>query len=192
MGQLELRGSAVITSGEIARDDTDASRIALTLTEHSNTAARWRIRLEAERKDGSRGVVGTLTTRTPTTSGGISARVIGSASCPGAVAWHAVVDQLDTAGQAQVARLGAAVCPGPAERAEVRANRPHATDRTYELITGVAGNIAVPNAVRVVAVTAVVDATAVIPGTVVIGALNTITVPPGTSISVSKAPSAPW
>lgn len=186
MGQLELRGNAALTSGEVARGK-DASRIALTLSEHSGNAARWRIRLDAELADGSRGTVGTLTTRTPTTSGGVSARVIGAASCPGAVAWHVVVDQLDTAGAAAKAMLGASVCPGPAERAEVLANRPHATDRTYELITGTAGNVNVPNGARVVAVTAVVDPTAVVAGTVIIGALSTITVPPGSSVTVEPA-----
>jgi hypothetical protein len=183
MGQLELRGSAVVTSGEVARGE-DASRIALTLTEPASSAARWRIRLDAELSDGSRGTVGTLTTRTPTASGGVSARVIGSASCPGAVAWHVVVEQIDAAGAAAKAVLGAAVCPGPAERAGVLANRPHATDCTYEIIAGTAGNVAVPVGARIVAVTAVVAAGAVVDGTVIIGALSTIQVPPGTSITV--------
>lgn len=183
MGQLELRGSAPVTSGEIARA-VDAARIALTLTEPSGTAARWRIRLDAELSDGSMGTVGTLTTRTPATSGGVAARVIGCASCPGAVAWHAVVEQVDTAGAAARAVLGAAVAPGSVDRAEVIPNRPHALALDYQTRTGLTGAEIIEAGRRIVAISATVVATAPVAGTIAIPGSETITVPPGNQVTV--------
>jgi hypothetical protein len=181
--QLPLKAQSPVISGLIAQGD-DASRIVVSLSENPATEARWRIVLEAELSDGTRGKVGVLTSRRPADAHGVGSRILGSATCPGAVRWHATVTQIDTAGAGATALLGAAVAPGPAEEPEVHPNRPFALAVDYQTRTGLAGVEVIEAGRRITAITATVELGAGAAGTVAIPGSETITVPVGTSITV--------
>lgn len=181
--QLPLQAQQPVTSGLIA-EAKDASRVVLSLSEDPATNAQWRIDLDAELSDGTRGRVGSLATRRPVDADGVGSRIIGSATCPGAVRWHATVRQFNTAGAGATALLGAAAAPGPAEEPEVRPNRPYAIAVGYETRTGLAGAEVIEAGRRITAITATVRLGAAADGTIAIPGSETITVPSGSSVTV--------
>lgn len=182
---MELRAGAP-NIAELVRAD-NAATISLLLSEEAAEQSSWRIRLSVELADGSRGEVGQLVTRTAANAVGRPSRVIGVASCPGAVAWFAEVTLVASTALWAAAVLTASPAPSGGSRAEVVPNRPNADSAVYSVEAGVAVGAVVENVVagaRVKAVSAQVLSTALAPGTVAIAGSDPITVLPGSSVTI--------
>ena len=184
---LALRAGPV-QSAELVRA-ADASVVALTLSEPVAQNNSWRLRLSAELADGTRGRVGQLITRTIAQAAGAPSRVIGVASCPGAVAWHVETSMLASNVTQPHAELGAAVTPNAAVRAEVLANSVNATTESYRIAAGVG----VPNpgttrtfaaGSRVTAISALRLGTQLTTGYIVISGSDPVPLPPGTAVGL--------
>jgi len=169
----------------------DASVVTLTLGEPAAEQNLWRLRLIAELRDGTRGHVGQLLTRTQNASAGRPSRVIGVAMCPGAVAWHVEASLLGSGVARPHGELGAAVAPGSTERAEVIATAPNAQATTYGVFGGVGAPApgtahVVAAGTRVLAFSATRLAAALTNGVINVEG-NDLQVPPGTSLTVEPA-----
>ena len=185
---LTLRAGPTITA-ELVRAP-DASVITLLISEQAVQQNVWRLRLVAEFRDRSRGHVGQLITRSQQNSLARPSRVIGVASCPGAIAWHVEASLVSTGSVRASAELGATVTAGGTTEAEVRPNSVNAYATDYRVRSGVGAvapgtMVTVSAGERVIAVSAMRSAAAATGGTVSLAG-QLLPVPPGSAVTVES------
>ena len=184
---LTLRAGPTITA-ELVRAP-DASVITLLISEQAVQQNVWRLRLVAEFQDRSRGHVGQLITRSQQNSLARPSRVIGVASCPGAIAWHVEASLVSTGSVRASAELGATVTAGGATAAEIRPNAVNAYSSEYQVVAGVGApapgtSQLVPAGAKVIALSAMRSATALSAGSVLMPGPTAVPVPRGSSVGL--------